>query len=146
MIRKLAKSIVPKSLWNRMGALRRNWVTRDDDQLTARDVFSRIYEKRIWTGDDELSSGDGSRMSWVVDPYVGAITRWAESNDGKYLTALDLGCGDFHVGRKIYPFFGKYIGADIVPILIDNHRKNYISPALQQNLWVNFGSGRSPSV
>lgn len=131
MTRKLLKSFIPSPLWNLLGALRRKWVTRDDEQRTAREVFSRIYEKRIWTGDDELSSGYGSRMTVVVDPYVDAIQRWAKAHDGSELTALDLGCGDFHVGRRVYPFFGRYIGVDIVSILIENHRKNHISPILE---------------
>ena len=131
MIRKLAKSIVPPPIWNRLGNLRRDWITRDDDKLSPREVFSRIYQKRIWTGDEELSSGAGSRFSDLVDPYIDAITRWAETHDGKALTALDLGCGDFQVGSKVFPHFGKYIAADIVPILIDNHRKNYIAHNLE---------------
>ncbi|MES2438929.1 MAG: class I SAM-dependent methyltransferase [Verrucomicrobiota bacterium] len=131
MIRKLAKTIVPAPIWNRLGGLRRSWVTRDDDKLTTREVFSRIYQKRIWTGDEELSSGAGSRFSDLVDPYIDCVTRWAEEHDGKHLTALDLGCGDFHVGRRVFPNFGKYIAADIVPILIDNHRKNHIAPNLE---------------
>jgi len=131
MIRKLAKSIVPAPIWNRLGSLRRSWVTRDDDKLTAREVFSRIYHKRIWTGDEELSSGAGSRSPDLVDPYVEAITRWAEAHDGKLLTALDLGCGDFQVGTRIFPHFGKYIAADIVPILIDTHRTNHVAPNLE---------------
>lgn len=131
MIRKIAKAVVPTSIWNYLGGMRRSWVTRDDDQLTTRAVFSRIYEKRIWTGDEELSSGAGSRFSELVDPYIDAIMRWAEANNGQKLTALDLGCGDFHVGKRVFPYFGKYIAADIVPILIENHRKNHVAPNLE---------------
>ena len=131
MIRKLAKSLVPAPIWNRLGSLRRSWVTRDDHKLTTREVFSRIYQKRIWTGENELSSGAGSRFSDLVDPYIDCIHRWAEANDGKHLTALDLGCGDFHVGKRVFPNFGHYIAADIVPILIENHRRNHVAPNLE---------------
>ncbi len=131
MIRKIAKTVVPTSIWNHLGGIRRSWVTRDDDQLTTREVFSRIYEKRIWTGDEELSSGTGSRFSDLVDPYIDSVTRWAEAHDGQNLTALDLGCGDFHLGKRIFPHFGKYIAADIVPILIENHRRNHIAANLE---------------
>ncbi len=131
MIRKLAKFIVPAPLWNRLGNLRRTWVTRDDDKLTTREVFSRIYEKRIWTGDEGFSSGDGSRTASVVDPYLDAITRWAETHDCKHLTALDLGCGDFHVGSRVFHLFKKYIAADIVPVLIEAHRDTHVAVDLE---------------
>lgn len=131
MIRKLAKSLVPSPIWNFLGGLRRSWVTRDDDKLTTREVFSRIYQKRVWTGDDGYSSGTGSRTTSVVDPYLEAVTRWANANQSANLTALDLGCGDFHVGGRVFHLFKKYIAADIVPVLIESHRKTHVAPNLE---------------
>jgi hypothetical protein len=131
MIRKFFKSIVPPFIWNRLGILRRRWVTRDDSSRSAKEVFSRIYEKRIWTSENELSSGSGSRCAAVVNPYIDVIRRWADTHNAKEMRALDLGCGDFHVGSQIFPFFDSYIGADIVPILIESHRRNHIAPNLE---------------
>lgn len=131
MIRKIAKAIVPSLIWNRLGGIRRNWVTRDDEKLTTREVFSRIYQKRIWTGDEGYSSGTGSRNISIVEPYLDIVKQWAQTHSSENLTALDLGCGDFHVGSCIYPLFKKYIAADIVPVLVESHRKKHVASNLE---------------
>lgn len=131
-MRKLAKKLIPTALWRKLGILRRRWATRDDHKRTAREVFTRIYEKRIWEGaDDGFSSGAGSRNTSIVDPYVDAILEWAAEHNGHDKTALDMGCGDFYVGRRIHPAFARYIAADIVPILIENHRSNHVDDRLE---------------
>ncbi|NJM37494.1 MAG: class I SAM-dependent methyltransferase [Akkermansiaceae bacterium] len=123
--------MVPSKLWNFLGATRRNWISRNDHKLSTREVFSKIYEKRLWSGDERYSSGDGSRTDSVVNPYVEAISKWARANEATNLHAVDLGCGDFHIGRRIYSEFGRYTGVDIVPALIENHRQTYLDQRLQ---------------
>lgn len=94
-------------------------------------MFSRIYEKRLWLGgDEEYSSGDGSRSEQVVGPYLNCINRWSENNNSRSIAAVDLGCGDFHVGSKIYANFKSYAALDVVPALIEKHKEKYSSPGL----------------
>lgn len=125
-MRDIAKKLIPPTLWRKLGILRRRWITRDDHKRSAQEVFTRIYEKRIWEGaDDGFSSGAGSRKTGIVDPYVDAIHAWAAEHQGNEKTALDMGCGDFHVGQRIHQAFGHYIAADIVPILIEKHNSTH---------------------
>jgi SAM-dependent methyltransferase len=36
---------------------------------------------------------------------------------------VDLGCGDFHVGRQLRPFAARYVAVDVVPELIERNRR-----------------------
>jgi hypothetical protein len=88
-----------------------------------REVFSEIYERRIWGGNAsrEFDSGAGSHDPAVVAAYVDAVTRLA-SAIGRTLDAVDLGCGDFNVGSQLRHLFGAYAACDVVPSLIERNR------------------------
>ena len=49
---------------------------------------------------------------------------------GSSMTVVDLGCGDFSVGRRIAPECGRYVGVDIVKPLIDHNRKIFGSSSV----------------
>jgi SAM-dependent methyltransferase len=83
-------------------------------------------------GGIELSSGAGSEESTITDPYIESIHKWANENQAKNLHALDLGCGDFRVVRRIFHLFNKYTAVDIVPKLISKHSQEF------SNLGLNF--------
>jgi hypothetical protein len=91
-----------------------------------REVFSEIYERRIWGGDAsrDFDSGAGSHDPTVVAAYVDAVTRLA-SAIGRTLDAVDLGCGDFNVGSQLRHLFGGYVACDVVPSLIERNRAVY---------------------
>lgn len=132
-MRRITKKIIPPALWRQCGLLRRRWLARNDHKLTAKEVFTQIYRHGMWrcSDDDGISSGIGSRDHHVVDPYVNTILNWAAEHGGNSRTALDMGCGDFHVGQRIHPAFERYIAADIVPFLIDHHRSNHQAANLE---------------
>src|SRR5512134_968746 len=89
-------------------------------------VFSEIYERRIWGGDAgrDFDSGAGSHDPAVVAAYIDALTRLA-SGIGQTLDAADLGCGDFNVGSQVRHLFGAYAACDVVPSLIERNRTVY---------------------
>lgn len=123
-MRNFIKSIAPAPLWNWLGTRRRAWLTRDDASKSTREVFERIYEKGVWGSNSESTSGTGSHDAQMIRPYVEVIGRWVRETGGEKFTAVDLGCGDFHVGSKIFPLFDRYVAADIVPAVIEAHQKN----------------------
>lgn len=84
-------------------------------------VFSEVYKKKMWGGEDEFFSGYGSHIQPAIEAYVEAISRFAASYPG--LKAVDLGCGDFNIGKHVMPFFKGYIACDVVPALISRNRK-----------------------
>jgi hypothetical protein len=123
-MRKFVKSVLPAYAWNWLGTKRRAWLTRDDSEKTTREVFERIYDMGLWGSDSESTSGTGSHESQMVTPYVRAIESWASENGGNEMRAVDLGCGDFHVGENIFPLFKSYTAADIVASVIGAHQKS----------------------
>ena len=89
---------------------------KDWSTLSARDAFSHVYRRRIWGSGPGFNSGPGSRDPQVVQPYVVAVRAWARELGP--MDAVDLGCGDFTVGRQLRALFGRYVACDVVPDLI----------------------------
>jgi Glycosyltransferase sugar-binding region containing DXD motif len=93
-----------------------------------RGVFRRVYSARLWGAETntEFYSGQGSRGE-AADTYVqrmsDIILHEASSGRDRPVVVVDLGCGDFEVGRGLIGRVGevRYIGCDIVPGLINHH-------------------------
>ena len=85
-------------------------------------IFEEIYRNRLWDDEKKLefSSGRGSHEEYVVDKYVENIKKYF--GKGPRLNAVDLGCGDFYVGKKIRPLFNNYIACDIVGKIIEYNK------------------------
>ena len=88
--------------------------------------FESIYRDQRW-GSEEGSpfySGVGSRgeVGRVYTERMSAILNRLEEREGP-LTVVDLGCGDFAIGRELLRLVPtmRYIGCDIVPGLIAHH-------------------------
>jgi len=77
---------------------------------------------RILNG--ELYSGSGSHQFDLVFPYVSAVTDFCRSLKVPP-SAVDLGCGDFNIGRQIRPYCGRYIACDVVPELIEQNLSRF---------------------
>lgn len=89
-------------------------------------IFSEIYKNKVW-GDDNISefySGTGSDEE-NSEPYVNLITSFIKKNN--ITSVIDLGCGDFRVGRKIADnnLEITYTGVDIVDELIERNANNF---------------------
>lgn len=98
---------------------------RPTDHVTGarRDRFSHLYDTKLWVDgrDDAPPSGYGSSLE--------ATTSIRESlprllSDLGVKSLLDLGCGDFTWMREI-DLPCPYIGADIVPSLVDDLSKRF---------------------
>ena len=86
------------------------------------EVFSRIYEERLWGGPEgEFFSGSGSDANFG-DVYVAAVHEFAATVDARRI--VDLGCGDFRIGNRVRQGFA-YVGVDVVPALIAVHERKY---------------------
>jgi SAM-dependent methyltransferase len=96
---------------------------------TPEQVFSKIYERGLWgksTG--SFHSGSGSTETHAVE-YVKIIADYVAEHSVR--SVVDLGCGDFTIGRKIAQLGVDYTGVDVVPALIEHHTRQYAAPAVR---------------
>ena len=90
------------------------------------EIFSAIYRERKWgtKSDGDFSSGSGSHIPSVVLPYVNAVGRFLESLPCPP-SVVDLGCGDFNVGKQLRSYCGRYVACDVVPALIQRNKDKF---------------------
>jgi hypothetical protein len=87
-----------------------------------REIFTNVYQNKLWgvaspENESPFYSGPGSSDPQIVDPYVYAVKRFFSSFPTK-MKAVDLGCGDFQVGSRIFDSFDSYTACDVVPELV----------------------------
>lgn len=89
------------------------------EPLSVAEVFQTIYESGEW-GE---GSGTGSRGP-AASQYIEDVCSFITSHHIK--SVVDLGCGDFHIGRAIIEKTSvAYTGVDVVPSLIESHSRNF---------------------
>ena len=94
------------------------------------DIFTKIYENKIW-GDNQNnyysgSSGGGSCLK-NNEEYIKIVKNIIK--EYKINTIVDLGCGDFQIGRLIYDDINVlYTGYDTYKKIIDYHITQYPEP------------------
>jgi hypothetical protein len=118
-MRRWLKSVTPTPILN----LRQAFIDHRNSRRTAADVFSEVYRKRYWGGSDEFFSGHGSHNNSIVEPYIAALSQFAIANP--YLDAVDIGCGDFNIGKQTRHLFRKYAACDVVPALIERNKTKF---------------------
>ncbi len=93
--------------------------------------MNQVYEKHLWGGNTfDFFSGEGSHLPEIIIPYLEAVSDFLKSFD-EPLTVLDLGCGDFNVGKHLVEFTKTYIGIDIVESLIERNKKLFKAENLE---------------
>ena len=94
-------------------------------------VMEQIYEAKLW-GDNggDFYSGEGSHLPELVKPYVAGVQSFLKSFKSP-LTVLDMGCGDFNVGKELVDCTKEYIAVDIVRDLIEFNQNKFQHPNLK---------------
>jgi hypothetical protein len=107
--------------------LSQRWDAKYEGQ-PAKEIFSAIYRERKWgtRPDDDFSSGSGSHIPSAVLPYVDAVRRFLVSRPSPP-SLVDLGCGDFNIGKQLRPYCGRYVACDVVPALIQRNKNKFAS-------------------
>ena len=89
--------------------------------LSITETFQRVYSSKIW-GDSPggFCSGPGSDGP-ASDDYCNSVISFIRAH--RIESVIDLGCGDFSIGRRIVDATGiLYTGVDVVPELIAHHK------------------------
>jgi hypothetical protein len=123
-VRKLIKRHAP-DLFIR---LVRSYKNREYNNLSPEQLFTKVYESGVWGKSDDpdspFYSGSGSRREDEVAAYVQSVTSFLSSFEAKP-DVVDLGCGDFSVGRQLRGLCNRYIACDVVPRLILFNQARY---------------------
>lgn len=96
-------------------------------KMDRKQTFNYIYSHKKWGGgkieNKKYYSGQGSHEEKYVQPYIMLIKEMIKDDEIKSI--LDLGCGDFNVGKAIMEDIAhvKYVGVDIVQGMIDELNK-----------------------
>lgn len=118
--------LIPHFLLERYRHFRRHREQERNRNKTVEEVFTEIYEANKWGGSKgEFCSGSGSSAEYVVLAYISMVSEKVSSGGFLGLTFVDLGCGDFRVGRQLLPLCSVYIGVDIVKPLICRNQERY---------------------
>jgi SAM-dependent methyltransferase len=108
-----------KSAYVRLWALPR--IHRTYKTLSVAETFQNIYRAKAWGDNGEpFCSGTVSRGR-VSEQYCAFVTKFIR--DHQVESIVDLGCGDFAIGKQIVEASGvRYTGIDVVPELIEHHK------------------------
>src|SRR5271157_5799297 len=120
MLRDLANSVYVR-FW------RLPRIDRAYKKLSVEDAFRNIYLTKVWGDNGEpFCSGDGSHGP-VSEQYCASVVRFIR--DHQVQSVVDLGCGDFAVGKRIVEASSvQYTGIDVVSELIEHHRRSGHNP------------------
>jgi SAM-dependent methyltransferase len=94
---------------------------------SAREIFGEIYATNQW-GPDEFDSGAGS-YGEPARIFAECVINFIKGRRVKIV--VDLGCGNFAVGKRIAPQCERYIGVDVVPALIERNRVMFAAPNVE---------------
>ena len=120
MIKEQLAKVLPRFLIEKY----RDWRIGGLQGRTVERVFSDIYRRNLWGGTaGDFYSGTGSDAT-VAEPYIDAVSRFITSHHAASI--VDLGCGDFRVGRELVARTGaRYHGLDVVPELIARNTSQF---------------------
>jgi len=91
------------------------------------DIFDEIYRRRCWGGqaaDGELYSGPGTYDPSVAQ-YVDFVLGFIEQRE--ISTIVEIGCGDFAIGRRYAGKVDHYLGIDVSSLVVENNSRHFAS-------------------
>lgn len=129
-ISKFFPTVIAAHVARSVRLLRRKLETERNRRRTPAQVFASIYRRNRWGGaPGEYDSGDGTRNEALVAAYLAAVRHVLDEPMNPPLprdcTFVDLGCGDFRVGKALLPLCAKYIGVDVVAPLVQRNRERF---------------------
>jgi hypothetical protein len=96
------------------------------NSFSNQNIFSTIYQNKLWgTRADNLPmSGHGSHDERHTKPYIETISNLFNESTIP-VNVLDLGCGDFSIGKDLVTSASTYVAADVVPDVIKSNSVTY---------------------
>ena len=127
MIKSILKKIIPLHTRQKIRQIQSKLFGLENSykHLSTEQVFETIYQNGIWGNNEKglSTSGSGSHADSIVIPYISAIKKITD--DFALNSAVDLGCGDFAVGSKLFDMFDRYIACDISSTILNRNKRLY---------------------
>lgn len=121
-LRSLLRAAAPEWVLRRLHRWRVRRQARVFGRLPLAEAFDRIYAHGVWGASADEPSGSGSYGRWA-DEYVAYIRALAEQE--RLRTAVDVGCGDFHVGARLCDLFDRYDALDVSRVIVERNRERF---------------------
>tara|TARA_B100000989_G_scaffold229469_1_gene176348 strand:+ start:504 stop:1247 length:744 start_codon:yes stop_codon:yes gene_type:complete len=129
MFKKLVKKFIPFQIRKKLRKLEAKLFGVDNDfkNMNNSDIFDKIYKEGRWGKniDGDSISGSGSHEVNIIQPYISKVSNFLL--DVKPTTIVDLGCGDFNIGKNFVKFSKKYIACDVSNEILNRNKKNFFS-------------------
>ncbi|MFY9242764.1 MAG: methyltransferase domain-containing protein [Polaribacter sp.] len=108
---------------NQKKTLKKPWPTKK--------AMEQIYEQKLWGGNsDDFYSGSGSHYPELVEPYIKVVQEFLTSF-AEPITVVDLGCGDFNIGKRLFIHTKNFVAVDIVENLIAYNKEKFKAENLE---------------
>ena len=90
-------------------------------------IFDNVYTEGLWgvNPNGESSSGAGSHAKAVINPYIIKIIDFLLEKRPSII--VDLGCGDFNVGKYFPAYADHYIACDVSKIILKRNKNKFSS-------------------
>ena len=95
------------------------------------EIFDLVYQNGLWGKDSQgrSISGSGSHENRIKDPYIQAIRGIIRKHNLKVI--IDLGCGDFNVGKNFVEACERYIACDISNVILARNKKIFTEDKIE---------------
>lgn len=71
----------------------------------------------------EPTSGSGSHLDEIIEPYISLVTKFLlEKNPS---VVVDLGCGDFNVGKNFVDLCDLYVACDVSSKILKRNKNKF---------------------
>jgi hypothetical protein len=121
-LREFALSALPAPLRRALSKVRLRIEAQAFARRTRKDSFDRVYEDGLWFGGGaEGGSGEGSYGEYA-DHFVEFVQKFVEEQGIKCI--LDVGTGDFNIGKRIVTTVDRYVAADVSSVIIAKIKRN----------------------
>jgi len=129
MIKRLLKAILPVGMRRTIRRFEAIifGMEREYKDKSNSEIFDKIYSQGVWgkTEDGIYTSGSGSHSAKVIGPYIDVVKNFISDIRPKVI--VDIGCGDFNVGKNFAEDAEKYVAFDVSSVILQRNKEKYSS-------------------
>ena len=88
-------------------------------------IFNRVYNEGLWgvNPDGISTSGPGSHAKKIINPYIIKILDFLLERRPSRI--VDLGCGDFNIGKYFTAYVDQYIACDVSSEILNRNKNKF---------------------